>query len=344
MNGYTQLTRNKRYQMKGMLDAGAVHKDIAAVLGVNKSTVSREIKRNAGSRGWFPSVAHGKAMDRRARQHTERVRITEADWGLVEGLLRQRYSPEQVSGRMHLESVLEISPEWVYLHVYADKRDGGDLWTYLRCQKQRRKRYASGVDRRGKIKNRVGIEERPAIVDSRERIGDWEGDTVVGISNRGAIVTMVDRKSRYTLAKKVPGKHAKGVTKAIKKIMAPFKHQCHTVTFDNGTEFSGHEKVAKALETKVYFAHPYHSWERGLNENTNGLLRQYFPKGTDFTSFSDRDVQRSVEQINHRPRKRLEYRSPYEVIKNVGMEYIAKSDHAHHLEVSHQSTLSRRSV
>ena len=166
--------------------------------------------------------------------------------------------------------------EHIYRYVYRDKRAGGDLVTHLRGQKPYRKRYGSGDQRRGAIKNRVSIDERPPIVADKSRIGDWEGDTVIGKNQQGALVTLADRVSRYTLAGLVKSKHANGVTAVIQSLFEPYRNHCHTITFDNGKEFAGHETVAAYLDAAIFFAHPYHSWERGLNENTNGLIRQYF--------------------------------------------------------------------
>ena len=155
---------------------------------------------------------------------------------------------------------------------------GHVLLSVYDSQKPRRKRYASGQERRGMIKNRVSIDDRPKIVDQKTRIGDWEGDTVIGKNHRGGLVTLAERKSRYVLAGHIRSKHADGVTAVTTRLLTPYKDRCHTITFDNGKEFAEHERIAAELQTSIYFAHPYHSWERGLNENSNGLLRQYFPR------------------------------------------------------------------
>ena len=219
----------------------------------------------------------------------------------------------QISVRLKLEKRLSISAECIYQHAYADKAQGGDLVRYLRCQKERRKRYASGRERRGVLKNRVGIEQRPAVVDSKKRIGDWEGDTVIGGGRKGVLVTLVERKSRYTLAYPLASKHSAGVTQAIVDLLRPHRQACKTLTFDNGKEFAEHEFIARSLSAKVYFAHPYCSWERGLNENTNGLLRQFFPKGCSLLKVTQAQVDEAVYLLNHRPRKCLGYRTPHEV-------------------------------
>ena len=320
MKHYNQLTSEQRYQISGLLKAGYKPVAIATEIGVNKSTISRELKRNRGHRGWRPKQAQAM-RDERRRSCINAQRFTSEDWACVEDLIQRKFSPEQAAERLALEGNLRISPETIYRRVYANKRQGGDLWQQLRCQKPYRKRYGSGQERRGVIPNRIGIEQRPAVVEERSRLGDWEGDTVIGKNHRGALVTLAERKSRYVLASPVPSKHADGVTAAITRLLSPHRRQCHTLTLDNGKEFAGHEKIAAALEIGIYFAHPYHSWERGLNENSNGLLRQFFPKAMALTHVTVEDVQRAVDSLNHRPRKVLGFRSPFEVFFGKRLRY-----------------------
>lgn len=320
MKHYKQLTSEQRYQISGLKKAGFNQSRIAEEVGVNKSTISRELRRNKGRRGWYPKQAEELRNERR-KQCGNAQRLSMSDWTEVERLVRLDMSPEQAARRLVLESVLQISHETIYLHIYADKRRGGDLWRHLRCQKPRRKRYASGQERRGTIKNRIGINERPGIVDQKNRIGDWEGDTVIGKNHQGALVTLAERKSRYVLAARVSGKHAPGVTAAVTRLLRPHKRKCHTVTFDNGKEFAEHETIAAELNADVYFAHPYHSWERGLNENSNGLLRQYFPKGMELIAVTQEQVQWAVDRLNHRPRKVLGFRTPFEVFFGKTVRY-----------------------
>lgn len=295
MKDYKQLTREQRYQISGLKKAGLNQSQIADELVVHKSTISREFRRNKGRRGWHPKQAQ-ELRDERRKNCANAQRHSLLEWTEVERLIRQDMSPEQASQRLALEGGLQISHESIYLHIYADKRRGGDLWRHLRCQKPRRKRYASGQERRGTIKNRVGIDERPVIVEQKSRIGDWEGDTVIGKNHRGALVTLAERKSRYILAAQVPGKQASGVTAAVTRLLRPHKGKCYTMTFDNGKEFAEHETIAAELDADVYFAHPYHSWERGLNENSNGLLRQYFPKGMELVEVTQEQVQWAVDR------------------------------------------------
>ena len=207
---------------------------------------------------------------------------------------------------------MSISHEWIYQYIYQDKLYGGTLHQHLRCKKKRRKRYGS-YDRRGQIINRVSIDERPAIVDKRKRIGDWELDTVIGKAHKQAIVTITERKTRLSLIRKVKFKTAENVADAIIELLGPMKKWVKTLTADNGKEFAFHERIAKALNAKFYFAHPYSSWERGLNENTNGLIRQYLPKKTDFKKVTQKQIDNVMEKLNNRPRKCLGFKTPNQV-------------------------------
>jgi IS30 family transposase len=320
MKQYKQLTSGQRYQIYGLKQSGLNQTQIAQKVGVDKSTISREFRRNKGQRGWRPKQAQ-LLRDERKQACINGKQFSLNEWAVVERLIREDLSPEQAANRLELEGELQISHETIYQHVYADKRDGGDIFRNLRSQKPRRKRYASGHERRGSIKNRVSIDERPEIVDQKMRIGDWEGDTVIGKNHRGGLVTLAERKSRYVLAGHIRSKHADVVTAVTTRLLTPHKDICHTITFDNGKEFAAHERIASELQASIYFAHPYHSWERGLNENSNGLLRQYFPKGMELTNVTEKEVQRAIERLNHRPRKVLGFRSPHEVLFGVEMRY-----------------------
>jgi IS30 family transposase len=313
---YTHLTQEERYQIHNLKRQGIHLSQIASELGRSTSTISRELRRNASTRGYQPALAQESATARQ-RQRRNARQFDPQQWQLVELYLRLSLSPQQVSDRLALENRLSISTEAIYKHAYANKAQGGDLVGYLRCQKLRRKRYASGQERRGVLKNRVGIEHRPAVVETRARIGDWEGDTVIGAGRKGALVTLVERKSRYTLAYPLRSKHSAGVTEAIVDLLRPHRQACKTLTFDNGKEFAEHEFIASCLKAKVYFAKPYCSWQRGLNENTNGLLRQFFPKGRSLLNVTQAQVDEAVYLLNHRPRKCLGYRTPHEVFYNL---------------------------
>jgi len=309
---YKHLTQEERYQIHALKRQNISVTRIAAELQRDRSTISRELKRNAAPSGYKPALAHKQARARQCARRNARCFSAE-QWGHVEAYLRLYLSPQQCSGRLKLEEAITISTESIYQYAYRDKAQGGDLVSYLRCQKVRRKRYASGQERRGVLKNRIGIEQRPVVVDTRSRIGDWEGDTVIGEGHQGVLVTLVERKSRYTLACRLDSRHSAKVTAAVIELLRPHKAQCETLTFDNGKEFAEHEFIARCLKAQVYFAHPYCSWERGLNENHNGLLRQFFPKTTNLLKVSHDEVNSAVYRLNQRPRKCLDYRTPHEV-------------------------------
>lgn len=306
---YTHLTQTERYQIYALMKAGHTQSEIASVLERSKSTISRELTRNRGQRGYRPKQAHCASVGRRAMNART---IDDATWQFAQEKLLLQWSPEQISG------YAAISPETVYQRVYADKRAGGLLWKNLRCQKQRKKRYGK-MDRRGIIPNRLSIDDRPAIVETRSRIGDWEADTIIGKNHRQAIVSLVERKTGFTLIRKVERKTAQAVSRAMTALLKPYRNKVHTVTSDNGREFAGHEEIAATLQADFYFAHPYSSWERGTNENTNGLIRQYFPKNRDFTTITQQEIDTAMERLNNRPRKRLGYLTPNQVFFKSGV-------------------------
>jgi IS30 family transposase len=221
--------------------------------------------------------------------------------------LRLQHSPEQIAAH------LPVSHETLYQRIYADKRAGGELWRNLRCQKQRRKRYASGQNRRGQIPDRRSISLRPTSVETRRRIGYWEGDTPIGAGRKQAIVSLVERKSGYCLLAHVPHKTSEAVSEAIIRSLAPLKARVKTLTFDNGLEFARHGEIDRALQSTSYFADPYASWQRGSNENTNGLIRQYLPKSRPFHTVTDEELAMIMDRLNHHPRTRLNWKTPHQV-------------------------------
>lgn len=312
MPGYTQLTQEQRYQIHALKSVGFTQSRIADDLKVHKSTVSRELRRNTRQRGYRPQQAHQLAVERR-QERACRPRINPALWLHVEARLQEQWSPQQIAGRLAFEQASGVSHERIYQYIYADKRSGGTLHQHLRCQKQRRKRYGSGRSRRGQIPMRRCISERPVIVEQRERIGDWEGDTIVGKGHQQAIVSLTERFSRFTLLHKVERATAAAVSAAIVKQLKPLAASVLTLTTDNGKEFALHQQIAATLQAEYYFAHPYASWERGLNENTNGLVRQYCPRKSDFSQLDQDDIEAIAHRLNHRPRKILNYRTPFEV-------------------------------
>ena len=306
---YTQLTQEQRYQIHALLKMEHKQTEIAECLGIHKSTVSRELRRNMGQRGYRPKQAHQKALSRRGHS---RKRIMPEGWAEVEAKIRLEWSPEQISDWLKRHVVIQISHEWIYQYILADKRAGGTLYRHLRCQKKRRKRYGS-YDRRGKLPNRVSIEMRPAVVEQRQRIGDWEVDTIVGKGHRQAIVSLTERKSRLVLLRKVERRTADLVSEAVIDLLQPISEPLHTITADNGKEFAEHERISRELNTDFFFAHPFAAWERGTNENMNGLVRQYIPKNREFASITEHELLVITNRLNHRPRKCLDFMSPFEV-------------------------------
>jgi len=310
MRRYTQLAQEQRYQIYALKKAGHSQTCIARFLGVHKSTISRELGRNQGQRGYRPKQAHQKALQR--LRDKPRNRIPPGTWTAVDDLIQQQWSPEQISGWMKRRKNISISHEWIYQHIYADKVAGGDLHTHLRCQKKRKKRYGNN-DRRGQLVDRRSIETRPAIVEGRSRLGDWELDTITGKGHKQAIVSINERQTRLSLIAKVERKTADLVSTTIIRLLKPYADKVHTLTSDNGKEFAQHKEIAKALDADFYFAHPYASWERGANENMNGLVRQYFPKKRDLRQVTDEAIQMAMDRLNNRPRKCLGFRTPNEV-------------------------------
>jgi IS30 family transposase len=303
---YKHLSQAERYQIHALMKAGHDQSQIAKLLDRHKSTISRELSRNTGSRGYRPKQACEMSADR--AQHSRNAPTVEP-WvrEAACALLCIQWSPEQIA------SQLPISHETVYQHVYADKAQGGTLWKHLRCQKQKRKRYASGRDRRGQIPNRRPLSERPLHIEARRQVGHWECDTVIGASHKGAVVTMVERKSGYAVMAKVEKKTSELVSSAIVDKLQPMAARVKTLTFDNGKEFAGHAHIDQQLQSTAYFARPFASWERGSNENLNGLLRQYVPKKRAMSTVSDEEIRMIQNRLNNRPRKRLGFKTPSEV-------------------------------
>ena len=309
---YHQITQEERYQIYALKKEGLSQTAIAKNLSRDKSTISRELKRNKGLRGYRPSQAEEMAKSRETLKSKSK-RLNESIIGYIKEKIKLYWSPEQISGRMVLDGYKSISHETIYQYLIQDKKDGGELYMYLRHKnKPYRKRYGS-TDKRGEIPNKRSIEDRPSIVEEKNRIGDWEIDLIIGKNHKQALVTVVDRKSKFTLIQKVSSKKSEEVKEALVSMMQSVKDKIHTITADNGKEFTKHEAVAKALETDFFFCHPYSSWERGLNENTNGLIRQFFPKGSEFISITDEQVLAVQNNLNFRPRKTLGYKTPNEI-------------------------------
>ncbi len=312
--GYHHLIRDQRSQIYALKSNGLEQQDIAHHLGVHPSTVSRELSRNQGGRGYRFQQADTLATERRRIASSRPKRMTKDVIKIIEEKIQEKWSPEQISGRLKLETDICISHESIYQHIWADKQQGGILYTHLRQSGKKYNKRSSDKAGRGCIPNRVDISKRPNIVEEKSRLGDWEGDTIIGAKHQGAILSLVDRKSKFTLLGKLRNKTADSVVKAttacFNKLDDPI---VHTITYDNGKEFSNHEKISELLGASCYFATPYHSWERGLNEHTNGLVRQYVPKSTDLLKVSPRALQIIENALNDRPRKILSFLTPKEV-------------------------------
>jgi IS30 family transposase len=303
---YKHLSQTERYQIYVLMQAGKNLQAIAQMLGRHKSTISREVLRNSGSRGYRPRQADHFSQQR-AQASRNALQIDQGTRALVAERLSLQWSPEQIAAS------LPVSHETIYQHVYADKARGGSLWKHLRCQKKRRKRYASGKSRRGQIIGRRSIAERPACVETRSQVGHWEGDTVIGAGHKQAIVTLVERKSGFAVLSLVTRKTSNLVSQAIITSLTPLAQRVKTVTYDNGKEFADHAVVDDALNSTAYFADPFASWQRGSNENFNGLLRQYIPKKRPLSTVTSEELKMIQDRINHRPRKRLGFKTPYQV-------------------------------
>lgn len=311
---YHHLTSEQRCQIYALKSTGMLQKDIAIAVNTTPSSISRELKRNSGERGYRFKQAQEKAELRRYQASSKPKRMTKEMIEILNSRLADKWSPEQLSGVLKASNN-PLSYQSIYNHVWADRRAGGELYKHLRRRGKKYNYKGGSKAGRGCIPNRVDIKNRPKIVETKQRFGDWEADTIIGAKHRGAIVSLVDRKSKFTLLYGLPNKCAVLVTAAIisclEKLPTKMKR---TITYDNGKEFSKHADIAQALDVKCYFATPYHSWERGLNEHTNGLVRQYFPKGSDLSAIPDGEIQFVENQLNDRPRKVLGYRTPREVI------------------------------
>ena len=316
---YKQLDFEKRCSIKGYWDAGYSQTEIARRLGAHKSTISRELNRNItfvrtklGSWQYKPGYAQ-RYTDDRHKKKNKNIKFTPEIQDFVRDKIKQEWSPEQICGYAKKHGLFDLSHEWIYQFILRDKEKGGTLHKHLRHQtKKYRKRYGS-PKRTGPIKDRVFIDERPSVVDDKNRIGDWEIDTIIGKNRKQAVVTVVERVSKKAVLRKVCEKTARNVTDTLIVGMKNFRHDIHTITSDSGSEFAYHKEISAALKTDFYFAHPYSSWERGLNENTNGLVRQYLKKGSAFENVTDHDLENIMDKLNNRPRRSLGYRTPNEV-------------------------------
>lgn len=311
---YTRVTKIERSQIYVLRQAGKGNNEIARLIGRDKGTVSREVRRNRGLKGYRHLQAHRKAEERAKRagprRFTEGVRLD------AEEKLRKGWTPEIICGRAKLEGRPHVCKETVYKYVYADAKAGGELWKNLPRAKRKRKRRCPRQDGRGRgvIPGRRGIGERPPEVELRVKVGHWEGDLVVGAGATGYLVTLVERVTRFTLTGWSRTKEADEVSAVVIRLLAVIGIACTGITFDNGKEFARHREIASALKADVFFARPYHSWERGTNENTNGLIRRLFPKSESFAAIGAEELRRIDVFLNDRPRKCLGWKTPREVM------------------------------
>jgi IS30 family transposase len=310
---YRQLTPEERYMLAALRRQGLNKSQIARALGRHRSTVCREVRRNSTrADGHYRAfTAQERTNGRRSRSRRNR-RFTACDLALVEELLCRQWSPEQVAGHLRRLGQLVISHETIYRHVWRDKKRGGLLYTHLRgARKRRRKRYGA-YDSRGRLAGKRMISERPAEVETRERVGHWEADTVAGAVSKDCVVTLVERKTGLVLIGKLADRTARSLSRRAVSLMRRRGARFETVTADNGTEFHDYQRIEGLTGAAFYFARPYHSWERGSNENANGLIRQYLPKGVSMEGLSQHQCNAIARKLNTRPRKRLGFKTPLE--------------------------------
>jgi len=307
----SHLTVSQRYTISSMLSEGFKQIEIAQVIGKHRSVISREINRNCDKRsGKYCDNLAQRKHELRQSSKAKHIRFTPSIQEETNRLLREDFSPEQIVGFLKKEDKPTVSYERIYQHIWLDKKKKGTLFTHLRRKGRSYRKRGNAKDTRGIIKNRISIEQRPDIVEKRERFGDLEVDLIIGKNHKQAILTINDRASGMLLMRKVKSKESNVVTKAIIELLEDWKPYLNTITADNGKEFAGHLTVAQQMEIDYFFAHPYHSWERGSNENLNGLVRQYFPKGSDFSEITNQRILKVQNKINNRPRKRFHYENP----------------------------------
>jgi IS30 family transposase len=310
----SHLTQEQRYTIEVLHKENYSQSAIAKRINRDKSVVYRELQRNCDKRNgsYRASLAQHKCEKRHFEKNKNKA-FTNEIRDFVTKWLKEDYSPEQIVGKAKVEGIDCVSVERIYQFIWKDKKQGGTLYKHLRTQGKRYRKRGASKDKRGQITARVGIEKRPAEVDLKERLGDFEVDLVIGKDHKGALLTANDRSTNIAKIKKIPSKDAQIVRQAIIELLSEFKPILHTITSDNGKEFSQHQVIARELDIGYYFARPYHSWERGANENMNGLIRQYFPKGMSFENITNEQVQDVENKLNNRPRKRFGFKTPNQV-------------------------------
>lgn len=310
---YKQLSQEQRVQLEVLLRTKTPVSKIAMLLSVHRSTIYRELERNSGTQGGYRATyAQQFTNDRKERLSRPRKLDSLMEKQIQDGL-KKRWSPEQICGYYRSQGMRMLSHEQIYRYIYKEKAKGGKLFEFLRIAKKTyRKRYGS-TSKRGQIPDRISIDKRPDIVNARIRIGDWEADTIIGKDRKGAMLTLVERKSRFVQIALLDRRLASLVKTYIVNILAPYKPFVKTITSDNGTEFYQHKLIAKKLKADFYFTHPYSAWQKGTNENTNGLIRQYVPKNIALDTLSANQVKNIEQELNNRPRKLLNWKTPLQV-------------------------------
>ena len=312
---YCQLTEGERYTISGLLKAGLSLRAIALQMGRHPSTIGRERRRNATRHdGVYRAEKAQQYAVARRRRSRRGSHYSAEQWAFVESLVCRRWSPQQISHRLAKRGHLRMSTETIYRRLRKDRAARGTVWKHLRVLPKRGRKRRNSPATRGRLVGKRHISQRPAEVQGRQQLGHWEGDTVMGSDMRHCVLTMVERATGYVLIRKLHARTKEQTTPALKHAIRSMRRCFKTVTLDNGTEFHGYEEVEKATKVEFYFATPYHSWERGINENTNGLIRQYIPKGTDLKDLTQAECNWIAKELNTRPRKRLDYRTPLEVL------------------------------
>ena len=315
---YHHLTRDQRCHLYALKKRGDPTITIAKELGVHRSTIHRELRRNSGHRGYRHKQANDRSLHRRYSSSSQCPKMTSLTISMLEEGLKSQWSPVQISGWLKKQGYLKaVSHETIYQHIWRNKRKGGLLYKELRHSGKKYNKRSKNTAGRGCIPNRIDIDQRPAIVEEKSRLGDWELDTIIGTGQSGAIVSMVDRASKLTKLAKISRRTSRQVEQALLERLTPIKEFVLTMTSDNGKEFASHANIGETLKAGFYFARPYHSWERGLNEHTNGLVRQYFPKSKRFDEVTSEDLQKVEILLNNRPRKVLNYATPIEVFNHL---------------------------
>ena len=305
------ITDEQRYTIFSMLKTGCTQSFIARSIGKDKSVISREIKRNSDSRsGEYRYDLAKRKCAKRHKEKPKKIKFTPEVKTNVDELLFEDYSPEQIVGTLKKQGKEHVSIERIYQYIWQDKKDKGKLHLHLRNQGRKYRKRGAQKDNRGIIKDRIGIEKRPEIVDKRERFGDLEVDLIIGKNHNQAMLTINDRASGMVKIRKVASKEAKTVSQTIIEALEDWKPYIQTITADNGKEFAYHQPVSEYLDIDYFFARPYHSWERGSNQNLNGLIRQYFKKSSDFSTITEVQVKAVEEKLNKRPRKRFNFENP----------------------------------